>query len=155
MDLYRLLFFPLSVTWSPCISFLATTQKSNKNSVTKNALKDGHLDKFYKWFVGFSDAEGSFGIFPLLNSKTQIVQGFYFKFTVGLHKDDKGALNMIKSKLDMGKMYYYKDKQIFVVTKNEDINKLISIFNEYTLNTSKYLDFLEFKLAFTLFVLFS
>lgn len=49
---------------------------------------------------------------------------------------------MIKSKLGMGKIYYYNDNQIFVVTKNKEINKLISLFNKYTLNTSKYLDFL-------------
>ena len=51
----------------------------------------------------------------------------------------------------MGKIYSYNDKQIFVVTKIEDINKLVSIFSKYTLNTSKYLDFLDFKLAFTLY----
>ena len=49
----------------------------------------------------------------------------------------------------MGKIYSYKDKHIFVVTKIEDINKLISIFSQYNLNTSKCLDFSDFKLAFT------
>lgn len=40
---------------------------------------------------------------------------------------------------------------MFVVTKKEDIQKLISIFSKYTLNTSKYLDFLNFKEAFNLY----
>jgi len=33
----------------------------------------------------------------------------------------------------------------------EDIKNLISIFSKYNLNTSKYLDFSDFNLAFTLY----
>jgi len=44
-------------------------------------VKKGLLDKFYKWFVGFSDAEANFGIF--LVDKTKIT-GFSFRFTIGL-----------------------------------------------------------------------
>jgi hypothetical protein len=51
----------------------------------------------------------------------------------------------------MGKIYSYTDKYIFVVTKMEDITNLISIFSKYNLNTSKYLDFSDFNLAFTLY----
>jgi len=40
---------------------------------------------------------------------------------------------------------------MFVVTKKEDIQKLISLFSKYTLNTSKYLDFWNFKEAFNLY----
>jgi hypothetical protein len=53
--------------------------------------------------------------------------------------------------LGVGKIYSYSDKQNLVVTKKEDIYKLISVFEKYTLNSSKYLDFLDFKLAFTLY----
>ena len=101
--------------------------------------------------MGFSDAEGSFMICPILSRKTNKIEVFSFKFTIGLHKDDAGVLNIIQSKLRVGKIYSYKDKHIFVVTKIEDINKLISIFSQYNLNTSKYLDFSDFKLAFTLY----
>lgn len=51
----------------------------------------------------------------------------------------------------MGKIYSYTYKYIFVVTKIEDIKNLISIFSKYNLNTSKYLDFSDFNLAFTLY----
>jgi hypothetical protein len=51
----------------------------------------------------------------------------------------------------MGKIYSYTDKYIFVVTKIEDIKNLISIFSKYNLNSSKYLDFSDFNLAFTLY----
>jgi len=53
--------------------------------------------------------------------------------------------------LGVGKIYSYSYKQNWVVTKKEDIYKLISVFEKYTLNSSKYLDFLDFKLAFTLY----
>ena len=150
MDFPMLLSLPLSVTRSSRVG-LPYSEKRYKKLVAKNYLNSACLDKFYRWFVGFSDAECSFGISSLLNSKTNKIEGFSFKFTIGLHKDDAGALNIIKSKLGMGKIYSYNDKQIFVVTKIEDINKLVSIFSKYTLNTSKYLDFLDFKLAFTLY----
>lgn len=68
-----------------------------------------------------------------------------------MHIDDLDALNFIKSKLGIGNIYLHKDSHIFVVTKKEDIKKLISIFDKYTLNTSKYLDFLYFKKAFILY----
>lgn len=148
MDITALISLPLSLNRSYRVS-LSNSQKRYK--VSKNHLNSDCLDKFHRWFVGFSDAECSLGITYLLNSKTNKIEGFSFKFTIGLHKDDVGTLNIIQSKLGMGKIYSYNDKQIFVVTKNEDINKLISIFNKYTLNSSKYLDFLDFKLAFTLY----
>jgi hypothetical protein len=132
---------PCPIIQSPLIS----PQKGD----IKLGVKKGLLDEFYKWFVGFSDAEANFGIFPLVD-KTKIA-GFSFRFTIGLHKDDLDALNYIKSKLDVGKVYFYKDSQIFVVTKKEDIILLISIFDKYTLNTTKYLDYLDFKKAFNLY----
>ena len=39
----------------------------------------------------------------------------------------------------------------FTVIHKEYINKLISIFDKYNLNTTKYLDYLEFKKAFHLY----
>lgn len=145
-----LLSLPLWVTRCSRVG-LPYSEKRYKKLVAKNYLNSGYLHKFYRWFVVFSYAEGNLGTSYLLSSKTNKIEGFSFKFTIGLHRDDAGALNIIKSKFGMGKIYSYNDKQIVVVTKIEDINKLISIFSKYTLNTSKYLDFLDFKLAFTLY----
>lgn len=39
----------------------------------------------------------------------------------------------------------------FTIIHKEDINKLISIFDKYNLNTTKYLDYLDFKKAFHLY----
>ena len=77
------------------------------------------LGEFYKWFVGFSDAESMFGISPILNGNK--IEGFSFRFIIGLHKDDLNTLNYIKSKLGMGYINAYKDSQIFTISKKDGI----------------------------------
>jgi hypothetical protein len=149
IDLPTSLSSPLLITGSSRVGL--SKSKRLKNLVGKYSLNSACLDEFYRWFAGFSDAEGSFTISPILNRKTNKIEVFSFKFTIGLHKDDLGVLNIIKSKLRMGKIYSYTYKYIFVVTKMEDIKNLISIFSKYKLNTSKYLDFADFNLAFTLY----
>jgi hypothetical protein len=72
-------------------------------------------------------------------------------FSIGLHIDDVEALEYIQSKLNIGMVRTYKDECKFIVTKCEDISKLISIFDLYNLNTSKYLDYLDFKKAFYIY----
>lgn len=74
---------------------------------------------------------------------------FILKFTIGFHIDDEYVLNFLKNKLGFGLVYHYKNTVSFTVTKKVDILKLIDIFDKYTLNTSKFLDFIEFKIAFT------
>ena len=136
-------------------NFCFAQNRNNYNTFPgKVYFNDASLNEFYQWFVGFSDAESSFGIFPLFNSKTQKIEAFSFKFTIGgfAHKDDLDALNLIKKKLGFGKIYSYNYSNIFCVTKKEDINKLICIFEKFPLNTSKHLDFLSFKEAFILYI---
>ena len=45
----------------------------------------------------------------------------------------------------------YKDKCIYVVTNIEGTYQLISIFEKYNLNTTKYLDYCKYKEAFLLY----
>jgi len=45
----------------------------------------------------------------------------------------------------------FKDKCIFTVSDKQGVYKLISIFEKYNLNTTKYLDYLDFKKAFVLY----
>jgi hypothetical protein len=101
--------------------------------------------EFYNWFLGFTDAEGNFLILTLPT-------GFTFKFSIGLHIDDLHVLNYIKDKLGFGSVYAYKSNCYYNVTKKEDILKIISIFDVYTLNSSKRLDFIDLKKAFNLYI---
>jgi len=69
-------------------------------------------------------------------------------FKIGLHKDDEKVLRDIKDRLRIGGVRIYKDECIFSVTDKKGIALLIDIFDKYNLNTSKYLDYLDFKKAF-------
>ena len=100
--------------------------------------------EFYKWFSGFTDAEGTFMIVSL-------AKGFSFKFSIGLHLDDLNVLNYIKDKLGFGNVYYSDNTCHFNVTKKYDILKLINIFDVYLLNSTKRFDYLDFRKAYNLY----
>lgn len=117
--------------------------KLNKTYTTIGWRASKNDKEFYNWFSGFTDAEGNFIILTL-------PIGFTFKFSIGLHIDDLHVLNYIKDKLGFGSVYAYKTNCYYNVTKKEDILKIISIFDEYTLNSSKRLDYLYLKKAFNL-----
>jgi hypothetical protein len=100
--------------------------------------------EFYKWFSGFTDAEGTFMIVSL-------AKGFGFKFSIGLHVDDLNVLNYIKNKLGIGNIYISNNTCHLNVTKKDDILKLINIFDIYLLNSTKRFDYLDFKKAYYLY----
>lgn len=134
---YSALYSLLPLLIKPKFNIKSDLQKFNK--FTKNSDKE-----FFKWFVGFTDAEGSFGIFT--QSKN-----FYFKFSIGLHIDDLPVLNFIKNKLGFGNIYTYNKNCYYNITKKEDILKILYIFEIYTLNSNKIFNFLDFKKAFYLY----
>ena len=62
------------------------------------------------------------------------------------------ALKTIKSKLNIGNdIAVYGNSCKFTVTHPKDLYKLIAIFDKYNLNTTKFLDYLDFKKAFYLY----
>ncbi len=111
---------------------------------------DKSLSEFYQWFVGFSDAEGSFWILPVLNSNNGIKK-ITFVFSIELHKDDLKVLEYIQKKLGIGNIRINNNKCVFTVTNLEGTYLLISIFEKYNLNSTKYLDYLNYKKAFILY----
>jgi flavodoxin len=71
---------------------------------------------------------------------------------IELHVDDIDALKHIKNQLNIGNdIAVYGNSCKFTVTHPKDIYKLIDIFDKYNLNTTKYLDYLDFKKAFNLY----
>lgn len=106
--------------------------------------------QFLEWFVGFSDAESSFILHKVLDKKGDISK-FSFMFTIELHIDDVSVLEFIKNKLKIGNLRTYKDKCIFTVSDKQGVYQLISIFDKFNLNTTKYLDYKNFKEAFLLY----
>ena len=101
-----------------------------------------------KWFSGFTDAEGNFNI-TFFKNKLSNISSVTFRFTIELHIDDKNTLDTIKEKLNIGNdISVYGNSCKFTVTHPKDICKLLEIFDTYNLNTTKYLDYLDFKEAF-------
>jgi hypothetical protein len=114
-----------------------------------DTLKD---DNFFKWFVGFADAESNFIINVLWKNDKVSISKFSFIFKITLHCDDEYVLRIIKEKLGVGgNLRRYKNESIFNVTDKKGIEKLIQIFERYNLNTTKYLDYLDFKKAFIIY----
>ena len=95
--------------------------------------------EFLQWFVGFSDAESTFSIIPAQNWKNVSL-----RFTIEVHMDDIDVLHRIKDSLEIGNISNNKTNQsaVYFVNKLEDITSvLIPIFQEFPLQTTKYLDF--------------
>ena len=109
-------------------------------------------ENFLQWFVGLSDAESNFFINTILKKDKVTISSFSFMFKIELHKDDEGVLKYIHSKLAIGNVRLYKNVCIFNITDREGIKLIISIFDKYNLNTTKHLDYLDFKEAFNLYI---
>lgn len=120
------------------------------NSLNKMTLSSFDSN-FLQWFVGFTDAEGNFSIVPRSKKDKSTVSTFLFMFKIGLHKDDEMILRLIKDKLSIGSVRIYKDECTFIVSDKKGIALLIDIFDKYHLNTTKYLDYLDFKEAYNLY----
>ena len=134
-------------------SLICSMNNSKKYYSTLNNATVIHPsnEDFFKWFSGFSDAEGNFSIVVLKN-KLGDLSGFSFRFSIELHVDDKDALIYIKENLNIGnEIAVYGNSCKFTVTHSKDIYVLIEIFDKYNLNTTKYLDYLDFKRAFKIY----
>lgn len=83
----------------------------------------------------------------IFNNKGQCA----FKFEIGLHLDDKSALDFIHKELGIGKVWTRDNKAFFTVIRQNEINCLIQIFTQYPLKSTKGLNFLDFKKAFELY----
>lgn len=128
--------------------YFSSNSSNSKSRDFENKLIELKIDnKFLEWFRGFTDGEGSFSI------EKSGLNNFIFKFSIHLHMGDIRALEYIKEMLGIGNIYISKnkDKVKFVVHKQKDIQFIIDIFSNYSLNTIKHLNFIDFKKAFELY----
>lgn len=77
-------------------------------------FNNNNLLNFYQWFIGFSDAEGNFQMYPkkrVLKSGEIIRYNVGYAYHLSLHKRDINILKDIKDKLsNIGTVYEYVDK---------------------------------------------
>lgn len=94
-------------------------------------------EEFLFLFSGFTDGEGNFSI--------TLDRGYIrFRFKINLHIDDLEVLNIIKSKLNVGRIIVEENRNscAFVVQSFSELNEVICpLFLTYPLHTSKILDF--------------
>ena len=128
--------YKLSGRWYSTAS-LPVTSSSNKRL--------DHAD-FLEWFRGITDGEGSFNIASLKGVH------FAFSFVIGMHIDDINLLHFIQESLQVGKVTTTQSVAYFKVIRQQELAVLIDLFNSGPLNTSKQLNFLDFKKAFELYV---
>lgn len=101
--------------------------------------------EFIQLLVGFTDAECSFYIY---NNKGWTAASL--RFSIELYADDIGVLYKIAQTLGVGRLV--KDKighsaVFYVVNLDDMIRVIIPLFQEFPLQTSKYLDFTFFSKA--------
>lgn len=106
---------------------------------------------FIEWFVGLCEAESKF-LIRIRRSKKEEVSGFEFVFRIALHWEDRKVLEYIKYTLGAGRLNTERNTLVFTISKLNDIETiLIPLFDEFPLNTTKHLDYLNFKKAFFMF----
>lgn len=125
--------------------FKPSLHYSLDNSTNKNLNNDSNLkcdNEFIQWFIGFTDAEGSF----IINIKNNKEVHFVFKIT--LHIDDIAVLYIIREKLGMGIVSIVGKTCNFRVHSFQIIvNYLLPIFDKYSLLTHKQLNYRDWKKA--------
>lgn len=116
--------------------------------------------KFLEWLVGFTDAEGNFIIILrdnpnfksnniLMRKKGSNVSKYVnFTFQIGLHISDINTLNYIQKVLRCGNISISKNRCNYYVSDfSSIINIVIPLFDDFTLNSTKYSQYIKFKEA--------
>lgn len=121
-----------------------------EDSSCEGLLKLPLDEQFIEWFVGLCEAESNFLIRKRKNQDE--VVGFEFVFRIALHIDDSKVLEFIKKTLNCGRLSIDRDTCVFTISKISDIETILfPIFESFSLNSVKYLDYLAFKKAFLLY----
>jgi hypothetical protein len=138
LTLFSYIFHPLEFTKTTeglkgFLKVVNNKKPEKKFKVNKN---------FLQWFVGFTDAEGTF----LIQTKNNSEVHFCFKIT--LHIDDSAVLFLIKDKLGIGVVFFKGNTCNFTVNSLQLIVEvLLPIFDKYPLITHKQLNYRDWRIA--------
>lgn len=104
--------------------------------------------EFWEWLCGLTDGEGNFYI----RCRSGDYPVYSFKYSFGVHVDDKDMLIFIQKTLGIGKVSTHGNVARYEVYDLKGTAKIIDIFTKYPfLNSTKLLNFLDFKKAFELY----
>jgi hypothetical protein len=95
------------------------------------------------------DGEGCFMIVKRSN------KGFVFRFDIYMRtlrvRDDTNMLKYIAQRLGVGRVYEGNRYTSYIVSSRSDLIKIFNVFDNYPLNTTKYLNYLMFKKGYDLY----
>lgn len=97
--------------------------------------------QFALWLSGFIDGEGNFQVFLDRNYLRSM-------FRIRLHIDDISILYIIQEILGVGKVQINNNSCVFVISNVNELNTvLLPLLDQNKLFTTKWLDYLDFKLV--------
>nr|QBM09621.1 hypothetical protein [Dactylella sp.] len=120
-------------------SSLIQKRKMTTTSINKN---------LNPWFVtGFTDAEGTFGVYLAKNDKRSTGWAVNIRFQLHLHFKDKALLEEIKTFFGgVGTISNHDNKSVYYEVRSvSELEIIIQHFNKYPLLSQKHADFILFK----------
>ena len=121
---------------------------SPMSTLSGNGNGNGDLPAgFLEWLCGLTDGEGNFYI----RRRSINTPVYSFKYSIGTHIDDIDMLYFIRDTLGMGKVFTTGKVAQYEVYDLKNIKRIIEIFTQHPLNTTKLLNFLDFKRAYDLY----
>jgi len=120
---------------------------------TDSKLLNKNKDEFYKWFVGFTDGDGSFSICGQKTKEGKWRWSLFFKISQSNY--NMRVLYFIKKQLGCGSviMELKTNNADFRIRDKNLISKVIfPIFDKFPLLTSKYFDYIKFKKAYFIMI---
>lgn len=112
--------------------------------------KNNYVNTLHPWFItGFCDAEGSFNIKVIHNTKLKLGYSVYSSFQLTLHSKDQNLLFLIQSFFGgIGKIHIHSNKEVvdYRVNKLDDLlNIIIPHFDKFPLQSAKMIDYNQWK----------
>jgi len=125
-------------------SHILTKNKNISPQVRYYSVKSNKTKLNPWWVTGFADAEGSFNM-SIFKSKTAAI-GWTIEpsFNITLHKRELELLNAIQTFFGVGSVKITDKTAQFRVRSRLDLKVIISHFNDYPLQTTKFINFLYF-----------
>lgn len=120
------------------------------NQDQKIAWKEPLFPDFFQnsWLSGFTDAEGCFTVGKKKDARYKQGYRLYFRFLLD-QKGEKTLLEAIARSVGGGSIYLQtpKEKEIYRyhVSGKHHLERIISYFDKFPLQTNKHLDFLRWK----------